>query len=403
MICKGIITDLVGQPIPRAIITIKSIRGATSITSSVYFHQCNDKGEYNFFLLKGKYKIWVQNSNFSDKNLVGTGVVESDTPDGDIDSILVAEVDPSPDEPINPSGCECSWIKKTFIPTYFYISRDSSVADVSEEEIQDFFNNLVVSYNYNYERERFSPLVKLNVDGDVYALPIPHVTGSNNFTLYAYSFNGIVDDSGYPERTTPPFYNEIYLNIYATTGVMQGNKIMLTLYKDTYKDYLFLSHDNTETDPTPMTFKFLETIKPFVAEEDNEEPVVPPEDNPDIPPEEDVPEGVLTDYTVKVRFTPDYWHEGDAKFGAYHVETQAWKEATKVENNVVFYTFTEDETASNSIWIFTRHDPTKEISWESKWNQTRDVGITFEDTIMDDVVTIDETNTTHITVGKAYV
>ena len=403
MICKGIITDLVGQPIPKAIITIKSIRGATSITSSVYFHQCDDKGEYNFSLLKGKYKIWVQNSNFSDKNLVGVGIVESDTPDGDIDSILVAEVDPSPDEPITPSGCECSWIKKTFIPTYFYISRDSSVADVSEEEIQDFFNNLVVSYNYNYERERFSPLVKLNVDGDVYALPIPHVTGSNNFTLYAYSFNGIVDDSSYPERTTPPFYNEISLNIYATTGVMQGNKIMLTLYKDTYKDCLFLSHDNTETDPTPMTFKFLETIKPFVVEEDDEEPVVPPEDNPDIPPEEDEPEGILTDYTVKVRFTPDYWHEGDAKFGAYHVETQTWKEATKVENDVVFYTFTEDETASNSIWIFTRHDPTKEISWESKWNQTRDVGITFEDTIMDDVVTIDETNTTHITVGKAYV
>lgn len=264
MICKGIITDLVGQPIPKAIITIKSIRGATSITSSVYFHQCNDKGEYEFSLLEGKYKIWVQNSNFSDKNLVGTGIVESDTPDGDIDSILVAEVDPSPDEPITPSGCECSWIKKTFIPTYFYISRDSSVADVSEEEIQDFFNNLVVSYNYNYERERFSPLVKLNVDGDVYALPIPHVTGSNNFTLYAYSFNGIVDDSSYPERTTPPFYNEISLNIYATTGVMHGNKIMLTLYKDTYKDYLLLSHDNTETDPTPMTFEFLETVKPCV-------------------------------------------------------------------------------------------------------------------------------------------
>ena len=271
MICKGIITDLVGQPIPKAIITIKSIRGATSITSSVYFHQCNDKGEYNFSLLKGKYKIWVQNSNFSDKNLVGVGIVESDTPDGDIDSILVAEVDPTPDEPITPSGGECTWIKKTFIPTYFYISRDSSVADVSEEEIQDFFNNLVVSYNYDYERERFSPLVKLSIDGDVYALPIPHVTGSNSLTLYAYSFIGIVDDSEYPERTTPPFYNEYPLNIYTSTGVMYGNKISLTLYKDSSKGYLYLSHNNTETDPTPMTFKFLDTVKQCTTEVEDKE------------------------------------------------------------------------------------------------------------------------------------
>jgi hypothetical protein len=351
-------------------------------------------------LLKGKYKIWVQNSNFSDKNLVGVGIVESDTPDGDIDSILVAEVDPTPDEPITPSGCECSWIKKTFIPTYFYISRDSSVDDVSEEEIQNFFNNLVVSYNYNYERERFSPLVKLNVDGDVYALPIPHVTGSNNLTLYAYSFIGIVDDSSYPERTTPPFYNETPLNIYASTGVMYGNKISLTLYKDSYKGYLFLSHNNTETDPTPMTFKFLETIKPFVAEE---EPEVPPEDNPDIPPEEE-PVGVLTPYTVKVRFSPDYWYDGDAKFGAYCIENQTWKEATKVVDDVVYYTFTEEETNSDCTCIFTRHNPSSdEISWSTLLNQTNDIVVSFDTEILNDVVTIDANTTTQITVGSAYI
>ena len=160
-------------------------------------------------------------------------------------------------------GCKCTWIKKTFIPTYFYISRDSSVADVSEEELQNFFNNLVASYNYNDDRERFSPLVKLNVDGDVYALPIPHVTGSNELSLYAYSFIGSTSDS----KTNPPFYNETPLNIYANTGVMYGNKISLTLHKDLDEGYLFLTHDNTETDPTPMTFKCLETIKPYVVED----------------------------------------------------------------------------------------------------------------------------------------
>lgn len=300
----------------------------------------------------------------------------------------------TPETPTPESGCECTWVKKTFIPTYFYISRDSSVADVSEEEIQNFFNNLVVSYNYSYERDRFSSLVKLNVDGDVYALPIPHVTGTNNLTLSAYSFTGI--DSGYPERTTPPFYNDIYLNIYATTGSMYGNKILLTLYKDTSNGYLFLSHNNTETDPTPITFKCLETIKPDVLEEK-------PEDAPEATPESDTPEGVLTNYTVKVRFTPDYWYDGDAKFAAYCIENQSWKETTKVVDGVVYYTFTEEEANADSAWVFTRHNPNAEISWETKYNQTVDVGITFDNTIMNDVVTIDETNTTHITVGSAYV
>lgn len=313
--------------------------------------------------------------------------------------VLEALKAPSVEQPSTPTpdgGCECSWIKKTFIPTYFYISRDSSVDDVSEEEIQNFFNNLVVSYNYNHERDRFDSLVKLNVDGDVYALPIPHVTGSNNLTLYAYSFNGIVDDSDYPERTTPPFYNETPLNIYASTGVMYGNKISLTLYKDASKGYLYLSHDNTETDPTPITFKFLETIKPFVAEDDT------PEDNPDTPPEEE-PVGVLTSYTVKVRFSPDYWYDGDAKFGAYCVDNQTWKDATKVEDDVVYFTFTEEEAIDDSVWIFTRHKSDKELSWETKFNQTQDVAITFDDTVMNDVITIDEFDTTLITVGSAYV
>lgn len=181
--------------------------------------------------------------------------------------VLEALKAPTIETPETPSGCKCTWIKKTFIPTYFYISRDSSVADVSEEEIQNFFNNLVASYNYNDDRERFSPLVKLNVDGDVYALPIPHVTGSNELSLYAYSFIGVIDEDSYFERETPPFYNETLLNIYANTGVLYGNKISLTLYKDSTRDYLYLSHDNTETDPTPMTFKCLETIKPYVVED----------------------------------------------------------------------------------------------------------------------------------------
>ncbi len=44
------------------------------------------------------------------------------------------------------------------------------------------------------------------------------------------------------------------------------------------------------------------------------------------------------------------------------------------------------------------------MNWNSKLNRTASVLIAFDDnTIMDDVVTIDEFNTTAITVGSAYV
>lgn len=314
--------------------------------------------------------------------------------------VLEALKAPTIEQPETPApegtGCECTWIKKTFIPTYFYITRDSSVADTPEEEIQEFFKNMVVAYEYTYERERFSSLVKLDVDGDVFVLPIPHVTGSNNLIVYTYSFTGIVDNSGYPDKYTPPFYNEMELRIYASSGVMHGNKISLTLHKAMDKEYLYLSHDNTETDPTPMTFKFLETVRQCTTEVEDK-----PEDTPDTP-EDITPEGPLTARTVKVRFTPEYWYNDSPKFAAYCIDTQSWKEATKVVDDVVYYTFTEEE-ANNPTWMFTRHDPSQEIGWSSKLNQTADVVITFEDIIMDDVVTIDEFNTTAITVGSAYV
>lgn len=313
--------------------------------------------------------------------------------------VLEALKAPTIEQPETPApegtGCDCTWVNKTFIPTYFYITRDSSVADTPEEEIQEFFKNMVVAYEYAYGRERFSPLVKLDVDGDVYALPIPHVTGSNNLIVYTYSFTGIVDNSGYPDKYTPPFYNEMELKIYASSGVMHGNKISLTLHKDMDKEYLYLSHDNTETDPTPMTFKCLETIKPYVAEDK-------PDNTPDTP-DDNTPEGVLTPYTLKASFTPDYWDTSDAKFAVYCIDTQTWKEATKVVDGVIYYVFTEEEAVNDRLWVFTRHNPNQAIGWESKWNQTADINITFTDTVIDTVQYIDTDVTTSIDIGKAYV
>ena len=330
----------------------------------------------------------------------------------------------TPETPTPEGGCKCTWVKKTFIPIYFYISRDSSVADVSEEYIQDFFNNLVASYNYNDSRERFSPLVKLNVDGDVYALPIPNVTDSNELALYAYSFIGVVDDDSYFKRETPPFYNETFLSIYHT-GVIHGNKISLTLCKDSNRGYLYLSHDNTETDPTPMTFEFLETVRQCTTEiEDKPEdtpdtPETPTPETPDYTTPVGVVEGVLSPYTLKVRFNNKSWYREPGRFSVYNNKTKTWKAATKIVGDVVYFVFTEEEAlftreeAFSNVWGFKKHPPMPFQSMNSM-NYTHELygrNLLFVDTIMDDVVSIDDSiydtdhidDTTYVTVGSAYI
>lgn len=134
-----------------------------------------------------------------------------------------------------------------------------------------------------------------------------------------------------------------------------------------------------------------------------ETPKPPTPETPDYATPEGVVEGVLTPYTLKVRFTPDYWYDGDVKFTAYCEDTQKCKEANKIVDGVVYYIFTEEEVLNTRVWMFTRHNPTQEISWESKLNQTMHVSITFEDTIMNDVITIHDKTPKMITVGKAYI
>lgn len=427
MICKGIITDLVGQPIPKAIITIKSIRGATAITSSVYFHQCNDKGEYNFSLLKGKYKIWVQNSNFSDKNLVGVGVVESDTPDGDIDSILVAEDTPTPDEPITPSGCECSWIKKTFIPIYFYITLDFTAEDLTDSDVEEIIKNTDVTVlcdellsGQGAIIPKQFPLIYLGktAEGYKYAFPYSLDDSQDDTTNYDIAQEKCIviqlhnrlsqyntENSPWMHGVTKTNGTRIYRDSLRGGGSWPAtNKIILSLaseYYSTPQDRIrvyFYKHIANKIEPVPMTFEFLETVRQCTTGVEDK-----PEDTPNTP-DDTTPEGVLTARTLKAKFTPEYWYHNNPKFAAYCVNTQTWKEATKVVDDVVYYIFAEEE-ASHLDWIFTRHDPTyQEVNWNSKLNQTASVLIAFDDnTIMDDVVTIDESSTTFITVGSAYV
>lgn len=447
MICKGIITDLVGQPIPKAIITIKSIRGATAITSSVYFHQCNDKGEYNFSLLKGKYKIWVQNSNFSDKNLVGVGIVESDTPDGDIDSILVAEDTPTPDEPITPSGCKCTGVKKTFIPTYFYITLDSTAEDLTDSDVEEIIKNTdvtVVTYEAIARGQLLGipkqfPLIYLGKteEGYKYAFPYSLADAQMYFNSDSGHEKNILiqlhnrlsqyntENSSYMHGLTKTSGTRIFRNSYGSGSRWPAtNKIILslaaedcTIYRDlnseripqdTAKVYYY-KHIANKIEPVPMTFEFLETVRQCTTGVEDK-----PEDTPNTPDyttPEGVIEGVLTPYTLKVRFADKSWYRDPGKFCGYVIGTQTWKEATKIVDDVVYFIFTEYEVHNSSELYLTKHPPMpiQEVNLNNATHK-KYVRTTYKDTIMDDVVTINNNYNNNnvnehqwITIGTAYI
>lgn len=340
----------------------------------------------------------------------------------------------TPETPTPESGCECTWIKKTLIPTYFYITLDDTTNNLTDSDVAEIIKNTDVTVlcyegigDHTAEIPKQFPLIYLGKTAEGYKYAFPYsLADTQDSADYSTGHEKCIliqlhnrlsqyntENSSYMHGLTKTNGTRIYRSSYGVGGKWPAtNKIILSLSasdytilpnliseytpQDTAKVYYYRHIDN-EIEAVPMTFEFLETVRQCITEEEDN-----PEVTPDTP-ESDTPEGVLTSYTVKVRFTPDYWYDGDAKFGAYCIENQTWKEATKVVDDVVYYTFTDEEINADSAWIFTRHDPSADIGWDSKYNQTQDVVITFEDTIMNDIVTIDETSTTSITVGSAYV
>lgn len=358
--------------------------------------------------------------------------------------VLEALKAPSVEQPSTPtpeSGCECTWVKKTLIPTYFYITLDSTAEGLTDSEVAEIIKNTdvtVISYegfgDHTASIPKQFPLIYLGktAEGYKYAFPYSladtmdsadyptkhekHILIQLHNRLSQYNTEG----SSYMHGLTKTNGTSIYRDSYGIGGKWPAtNKIILSLaaydYKirpdldwdyssgnppvqDTAKVYYYKHIDNG-IDAVPMTFEFLETVRQCTTEIEDK-----PEDTPDTP-EDTTPEGTLTARTLKVKFTPEYWYSNNPKpkFAAYCIDTQTWKEATKVVDGVVYYIFTEEET-NNPTWIFTRHDSTyQEVNWYSKLNQTADVVITFVDTVINNAQVIDADTTTSITVGSAYV
>lgn len=327
-----------------------------------------------------------------------------------------------------------NWVKKTLIPAYFYITLDSTTEGLTDSEVAEIIKNTdvtVISYKtLDWQGaeipERF-PLIYLGKTAEGYKYAFPYSLADTQHDLGNYDPEHEVriflqlhnrlsqyntENSSYMNGLTKIYDTMVRRDPYKVHGIWPAtNKFRLalaaedlTIYRDldsertpqdTAKVYYF-KYLHNDIEPVPMTFEFLETVRQCTTGVEDK-----PEDTPD----NITPEGVLSPYTVKVRL-PEYWYDYDLKFAIYCRDTQSWKEATKVVGDVVYYTFTEEEAEEANgkyKWTFTCHDPTKELSWASNLYETADIVITFEDAIMNDVVTIDQYGTGYIVVGSAYV
>ena len=137
-----------------------------------------------------------------------------------------------------------------------------------------------------------------------------------------------------------------------------------------------------------------------------ETPEPPKPETPDYTTPVGVVEGVLSPYTLKVRFINVNWYRDPGRFSMYNAH-YGWKEATKIVGDVVYFIFTEKEVNEHWIeWRFAKHPPIpiQEMTWHNEIHETTYFrSLEFYDTVIDDVLSIHEDHTAPITVGSAYI
>lgn len=201
-----------------------------------------------------------------------------------------------------------------------------------------------------------------------------------------YNFDGTSVDSFY--EANPATYN--VANII-TSGAFSGTMDNVTHWSNGGASTKELS---VKAEPPFYSVYYIMKIGVEISPPTPETPEPPTPDTPD------TPEDVLIPYALKVRFTDD-WYTDPGKFCGYLPIPKTWIEATKIVDDVVYFIFTDDVAYEHSELYLTKHEPNQEISLESATHK-KYVRTAWRDTIMDDVVTIDE-STTHITIGRAYV
>ena len=342
-------------------------------------------------------------------------------------------------------GCKCPWVKKTLIPTYFYITLDSTANGLTDTEVAEIIKNTEVTVitdegfdNKTADIPKQFPLMYLGKTDEGYKYAFPYSmsdaedsysypTGHEKYILIqlhnrlsqyntenSSSVHGLTKTNGtriYRDSGDKwPATNKIILSLAGEYRTIYSD-LTSDIPQDTAKVYYYKHIDNG-IEPVPMTFEFLETVRQCGTEigdkpEETPKPPTPKPPTPETPDyttPEGVVEGVLTPYTLKVKFK-DTWYLDPGTFSLYCYGTKTRKYATKIVDDVVYFVFTEEEALTMSYVYFEKHEPVEVLTKESLTHSTFTFTIKFYDTIMDDVVDIEDNNYLHsyVPIGSAYI
>ena len=219
-----------------------------------------------------------------------------------------------------------------------------------------------------------------------------------------YNYDGAAVDSFY--QANPATYNDANI---ITSGAFSGTMDGVTLWSNGGASTKELS---VKAEPPFYSVYYIMKIgveTPPPTPETPEPPAPEPPETPNYTTPEGVVEGVLSPYTLKVRFTnaSDDWYKDPGRFSAYDSWNKTWTAATKIVDDVVYYIFTEEvASVHNSTFILTKHPPMpiQELNWKTATHTTT-VNLTFDDSVTDAVITIntDEVKNKHFYVGSAYI
>lgn len=216
-----------------------------------------------------------------------------------------------------------------------------------------------------------------------------------------YNFDGGPVDSFY--QANPDTYN--IANII-TSGAFSGTMDGVTHWSNGGASTKELS---VKAEPPFYSVYYIMKIGVEIPPPTPETPEPPTPEPPDYTTPVGVVEGILTPYTLKVRFT-DIWYRNPGRFSVYNSRTDTWKAATKIVDDVVYFIFTEEEINHNDKWgewRFAKHlpIPIQELNWENDTHETDSRALKFYDTIIDDVVNIEDSTyiSAYVNVGSAYI
>ena len=206
-------------------------------------------------------------------------------------------------------GCKCPWVKKTLIPTYFYITLDSTAEGLTDSDVEEIIKNTDVTVicdegigRDGADSPKQFPLIYLGKTAEGYKYAFPYsLDDSQDESNYSYDtghkksiliqlhnrlsqYN--TENSSYMHGLTKTNGTVIYRDSYGGGGRWPAtNKIILslaaedrTIYSDLTSDIpqdtakvYYYKHIDNEIEAVPMTFEFLETVRQCATEEEDKE------------------------------------------------------------------------------------------------------------------------------------